>query len=93
MGYADGFMRKLSSFGHGFLGGKILPMVGRVSMDYITLDASEVSPEFLNVGDWVALTSTPDYTLEKWALELGTIPHEISCRFGSRVKKIYIGEN
>lgn len=92
MGYADGFMRKFANFGHGFLGGEKIPMVGRISMDYITLDASKVASNFLKIGEWVALTHNPDYTLEKWALELGTIPHEVSCRFGSRVEKVYIGE-
>jgi alanine racemase len=91
MGYADGFMRKFSEFGHGFLGGKKIPMVGRISMDYMVLDATGVDESFLNIGDWVALTRNPDYTLEKWALEMDTLPHEVSCRLGKRVKKIYIG--
>ncbi len=92
IGYSDGFMRKFSGFGHGFLGGKKLPMIGRISMDYITLDALEVDEKYLKLGNWVALTHSPDYTVEKWALELGTIPHEITCRLGSRVEKIYIGD-
>lgn len=92
MGYSDGFMRKFSGFGYGFLGGQKLPMIGRISMDYIVLDASSVDEKYLELGDWVALTRSSDYTLEKWALELGTIPHEISCRLGERVKRIYIGE-
>ena len=90
IGYSDGFMRKFSGFGYGFLGGKKLPMIGRISMDYITLDASEVDEKYLKLGNWVALTHSPDYTVEKWALELGTIPHEITCRLGGRVEKIYI---
>jgi len=93
MGYSDGFMRKFSGFGYGFLGGKRLPMVGRISMDYITLDASEVDEKYLKLGNWVALTHSPDYTVEKWALELGTIPHEITCRLGSRVEKVYVGND
>lgn len=93
IGYSDGFMRKFSGFGGGFLGGKRLPMVGRISMDYITLDASEVDEKYLKLGNWVALTHSPDYTIEKWALELGTIPHEITCRLGGRVEKIYIGND
>ena len=93
IGYSDGFMRKFSGFGCGFLGGKRIPMVGRISMDYITLDASEVDEKYLKLGNWVALTHSPDYTVEKWALELGTIPHEITCRLGSRVEKIYIGND
>lgn len=90
IGYSDGFMRKFSGFGYGFLGGKKLPMIGRISMDYVTLDASEVDERYLKLGNWVALTHSPDYTVEKWALELGTIPHEITCRLGGRVEKIYI---
>jgi alanine racemase len=92
IGYADGFMRKFSGFGYGFLGGKKIPMVGRISMDYIVFDATDVDDLYVKIGDWVALTRSPDYTIEEWALELGTLPHEIACRFGSRVKKIYVGE-
>jgi alanine racemase len=92
IGYADGFMRKFSGFGYGFLGGKKIPMIGRISMDYVVLDATDVDEVHLKIGAWVALTRTPDYTLEKWALELGTLPYEIACRFGQRVKRIYLGE-
>jgi alanine racemase len=92
VGYADGFMRKFSGFGHGFLGGKKIPMVGRISMDYTVLDATDVDESHLKIGNWVALTRTPDYTLERWALELGTLPYEIACRFGQRVERVYIGE-
>ncbi|MDR1982807.1 MAG: alanine racemase [Holosporaceae bacterium] len=92
IGYADGFMRKFSGFGHGFLGGKKMPSVGRLSMDYMVFDATEVEESHLKIGNWVALTNATDYTLERWALELNTLPHEIACRFGPRVKKIYIGE-
>lgn len=90
MGYADGFMRKFSGFGHGFLCGKKIPIIGRISMDYIVLDATDVKGEY-GIGDFVGLTSE-DETLEKWALELNTIPHEIACRLGPRVHKIYIGD-
>ncbi|GHU16391.1 alanine racemase [Alphaproteobacteria bacterium] len=91
IGYADGFMRKFSSFGNGFIGGMKVPMVGRISMDYMVFDVTDVDNSFLKEGNWVALTRTPDYTLEKWALELGTLPHEVACRFGDRVKRVYIG--
>ena len=92
MGYSDGFMRKFSGLGFGFLGDHKMPMIGRISMDYITFDATGVDEKFLKIGNWVALTRTPDYTLESWALDLNTIPHEISCRLGNRVQRIYVGE-
>ncbi|MDR2723905.1 MAG: alanine racemase [Holosporaceae bacterium] len=90
IGYADGFMRKFSGFGCGFLGGRKMPMVGRISMDYSVFDATNVEASHLKIGNWVALTNDTDYTLEKWALELDTLPHEVACRFGPRVKKMYI---
>lgn len=93
IGYADGFMRKFSGFGYGFLKNFKLPIIGRISMDYIVLDATDVDKNLLNIGDWIALTRTPDYTLSKWALELNTLPHEVSCKFGNRVKRIYIGDD
>lgn len=93
LGYADGFMRKFGGFGCGFFNGKRMPMVGRISMDYIVLDATGVDENTLKMGEWVALTNSPDDTLEKWALELNTIPHEIACGLGRRIKKVYVGEN
>lgn len=92
IGYADGFMRKFAGFGHAFIGGKRVPVVGRISMDYTVIDVTDVDESFLQVGSWAALTQSPDYTLEKWALEMDTLPHEVSCRFGRRVKRIYIEE-
>ncbi|MDR2794258.1 MAG: alanine racemase [Holosporaceae bacterium] len=92
IGYADGFMRKFSGFGYGFIGGRKVPVVGRISMDYMVLDVTDIDDSLLNEGNWVALTRTPDYTLEQWALELETLPHEVACRFGERVKRVYVGE-
>ena len=40
LGYADGFLRALGNRGYGVLGGHRIPVVGRVSMDLITLDVS-----------------------------------------------------
>jgi alanine racemase len=90
IGYADGFMRKFYGFGHGFIEGKKISAVGRISMDYMVFDVSDVDEQHLKIGNWVALTQSPDHTLEKWALEMETLPHEVACRFGRRVKKIYI---
>ncbi|MDR3151696.1 MAG: alanine racemase, partial [Holosporaceae bacterium] len=56
MGYADGFMRKFSAFGHGFIGGKKIPAIGRISMDFVVFDVTEVDDCFLQEGNWVALT-------------------------------------
>lgn len=94
IGYADGFMRKFAGFGQAFIGGHRVPMVGRISMDYSVVDVTdldlEVSEKYLKVGEWVALTHFPECTLERWALEMDTLPHEVACRFGRRVHKVYL---
>ena len=91
MGYADGFMRKFSGFGHGFINGHKVPIIGRVSMDYVVFDATDIYESEIKIGNWVSFTRDPDYTLERWALEMDTLPHEVSCRFGPRVKRVYVG--
>lgn len=94
IGYADGFMRKFDGFGHAFIGGQRVPMVGRISMDYAVVDVTDLDPKIrdseLKIGNWVALTQSPEYTLEKWALQMDTLPHEVACRLGRRVHKVYL---
>lgn len=93
IGYADGFMRKFGGFGHAFIRGKRVPIVGRISMDYVVVDVTDLKEASeLQIGEWAALTQSPDYTLERWALQMNTLPHEVACRLGRRVKKIYVGE-
>ena len=57
IGYADGYLRCFAGKGSASADGKPLPLIGRVSMDLVALDASAV-PE-LAEGDWVTL----DYDL------------------------------
>src|SRR3546814_11952052 len=52
-GYADGYPRRLSSAGSVVLGGRVCPVVGRVSMDLITVDVSEVPPAEAAPGGFV----------------------------------------
>jgi alanine racemase len=67
------------------------PVVGRVSMDFTTIDLSAVP--MTNIGDEViVLDSDPlsvasVYKLAEWA---GTIPYEIFCGVGSRIRRVAI---
>lgn len=88
MGYADGLMRKLQGFGYAYIDDIKLPMVGRVSMDFAVFDVTSVPDDRIRVGDWISLANDTE-TLERMAIDSGTIPHEITCRLGPRVKKIY----
>src|SRR5262249_22992466 len=55
VGYADGYLRSLSNRGEAWIGPHRVPIIGRVSMDLVTLDVSSVPPEACQVGDYAEL--------------------------------------
>ena len=50
VGYADGYLRALGGRARGYIDGTEVPVVGRVSMDLITLDVSALPPERCSPG-------------------------------------------
>ena len=84
MGYADGLPRTLSNRGKLFCGNKSCPIIGRVSMDLVTVDISGLSkdPEYLNVF-------SPEYQVDDFAKDCQTISHEVMVNFGERLSRIY----
>ncbi len=94
-GYADGFLRALSGpTGNpgpvGFIGPHPVRVIGRVSMDLITLDVSDVPPEKVYRGAWVEVMGDR-VTLDDLTDRAGTIGYELLSRLGRRVHRIYEG--
>jgi alanine racemase len=89
-GYADGYPRSLSNKGVGFIGDFRVPVVGRVSMDLITLDVSAVPESLVHTGALVDLIG-PKNTVDDVAAAAGTIGYEILTRLGARYHRVYIG--
>lgn len=89
-GYADGYLRFLSNRGHAWVGDKRVAVVGRVSMDLITLDVTEVPESETAPGDLVDLLS-PSEGVNALAAEAGTIPYEILTALGRRYHRSYLG--
>lgn len=87
IGYADGWLRTLSNKGTVYFNGHKLPMVGRVSMDSIIVDTTDLDQK-PQTGDWVELIG-PHQTLEKVSKDANTLPNEILTSLGSRYKYIY----
>ena len=81
-GYADGFLRAGSNRGAVAAHGAVLPIVGLISMDSITVDASALG-EVLRVGDMVELIG-PTRILDVVARDAGTIGYEILTALGGR---------
>jgi alanine racemase len=89
VGYADGYLRSLSGRGAAWLGNVELPLVGRVSMDTITLDVSALPEEAMGPGTLVDLLS-PQQTVDDVAARAGTIGYEILTSLGHRYERCYL---
>ncbi|MCV2880733.1 alanine racemase [Actibacterium sp. XHP0104] len=86
-GYADGLIRAMSGRGHLFFEGIPCPIVGRVSMDLITVDVTHLNtvPRALDILG-------PEQTVDDLADAAGTIGYEILTSLGNRYKRRYIGD-
>jgi alanine racemase len=90
VGYADGYLRSLSGRGSCQIGGVRVPVVGRVSMDLITVDVSNVPMQDLEPGGFAALLGD-DHGVDDLAREGGTIGYEILTALGRRYHRHYLG--
>ncbi len=84
IGYADGFARIFSGSGAALKDGARLPVIGRVSMDLVTIDVNEC-PQ-LQEGDWVDI----DYDLGYTALVSGLSQYELLTRLGHRFERYWV---
>lgn len=87
-GYADGLNRSLGNNGVAYIGEHPAPYVGRVSMDLITLDVSEVPEALARQGALVDLIG-PLNPVDSVAEKAGTIGYEILTSLGERYHRIY----
>lgn len=85
IGYADGYPRNTKSGTPVFINNQIAPIVGRVSMDMVTVDITDLSE--INVGDMVELwgKNIPINTVAKAS---GRINYELLTQVSKRVPKI-----
>jgi alanine racemase len=90
VGYADGYLRSLGGAAHAFVGRNRVPVVGRVSMDLITLDVTDVPERDTRPGTWVDLIGDAP-TVDDIAREAGTIGYEILTLLGHRYARRYVG--
>lgn len=89
-GYADGYLRSLSGCGTAVVAGVTVPVVGRVSMDLITLDVGAVAEPLTPPGAPVSLIGG-GVALDEVAAAAKTIPYEILTSLGGRYRRTYVG--
>jgi alanine racemase len=90
VGYADGLHRKLSNTGFMLVGGRRVPIIGRVCMDWTMLDVTDVPA--VAVGDEVVIIGKQEnevISAEEVADVLETISYEVFCNWSDRVARIY----
>ncbi|MBJ7445041.1 MAG: alanine racemase [Sphingobium sp.] len=89
VGYADGWPRHLSNRGSAWIGDVRVPIVGRVSMDSMALDVTDVPDAMLHAGAPVELIG-PHQTIDDVAAQADTISYEILTRLGHRYARTYL---
>jgi alanine racemase len=90
IGYADGYSRHLSNHGEVLIHGKRAPVVGKVCMDFIMVDVTDIPR--VSVGDEVILMGKQgrgQITAEEIAEKINSISYEVLCAIGKRVPRIY----
>ena len=93
IGYNDGVPYRLGLSGNSqvLVRGQRCPIIGRVSMDYCTIDVSHI--EGADIGDIVTIIGRDgdeSITIQDVAAQSGTIAYEVCCTIGSRVPRRYI---
>ncbi|HET6388119.1 alanine racemase [Hyphomicrobium sp.] len=96
-GYADGVPRNASApdgrpGGHVLISGHLAPIVGRVSMDLITVDVTDLPEGAAMPGEFAKLIGE-GLTIEDAGFAAGTIGYEILTRLGHRFARLYLDDN
>jgi len=90
IGYADGYSHHLSNHGEVLIHGKRAPVVGKVCMDFIMVDVTDIPR--VSMGDEVILMGRQgreQITAEEIAEKINSISYEVLCLIGKRVPRVY----
>lgn len=89
IGYGDGYPRRLGNRGWVMLRDRRCPVVGRVSMDQITVDGG---PEAFLGDEVILFGGSGEQNISLWELctAIETIPYELLCGLTARVPRVYI---
>jgi alanine racemase len=91
VGYGDGLIRAGSAKGGAILGGVSVPFAGRISMDLVALDVTDVPAAACVRGADVEFLGDA-IPLDQVAAAAGTISHEVLTSITPRARRVYVGE-
>ena len=90
VGYADGYPRSLGNRAKVMIGGIAAPVVGRVSMDSITVDVTDLDAGLVETAGHATVLGS-GYSLAQMAADAGTIGYEILTQLGQRPARRFKG--
>lgn len=88
IGFADGLPRALSNKGYAYIQGIKVPVAGRISMDWTSLDVTHVPEEILSQEQWATFIGE-DIPVDEVASLTLTTSYDILSRLSVRVERIY----
>ena len=91
LGYADGWLRSSSHRGTARIAGKPAPVIGRISMDLLTLDVTGIDPRAVQPGLYADMLDER-YGVDDAAFAADTIGYEILTALGRRCLRVYRGK-
>jgi alanine racemase len=89
LGYADGYFRILINRTHVHLAGHRVPVIGRISMDLVTIDVTDVPESQAQVGALVEVLG-PRMTPDDLADHARTNAYEVMTALGRRYARLYV---
>jgi alanine racemase len=91
LGYADGYFRNLINRAHVHIAGQRVPVIGRISMDLVTIDVTDVPEAACHPGATVEVLGE-HMTAEDLADHARTNAYEIMTALGRRYARLYLDE-
>ena len=94
IGYADGYLRMLSGKAYMLINGQRANVVGRICMDQLMLDITDIDD--VSINDEVVVlgkSKNSEITLDELSSMMGTINYEFLCLLSKRIPRIYLKDN
>lgn len=95
VGYADGYLRaagasRTKAAAQVIVAGKRCPIIGRVTMDLMTVDVTDLPEGLPRRGDYATLIG-PGMDIDEVGAAMGTVGYEVLTSFGPRYHRVYKG--
>jgi alanine racemase len=91
-GYADGLPRILSNKGQVLIGGQPHALVGDITMDYVMAEVGRAEVANGDEAVFIGRQGDEEITIEDVAELAGMSAYELTCGWGRRVRRVYVGE-